>query len=73
MLRDFKAEIRSVAIAAATLAALGIAPLSACGVKGPLKLPPQPAATPRPSEAPAAPVQQTPAEADAPQPPATRP
>ena len=44
MLRDFIARFRMVA-AAFVAAAVGLAPLSACGVKGPLKPPPAPAAT----------------------------
>ena len=43
MLRDFIARFRMVAAAFAA-AAVGLATLSACGVKGPLKLPPAPAA-----------------------------
>jgi predicted small lipoprotein YifL len=45
MLRDFIARIRMVAVAFVA-AALSVAPLSSCGVKGPLKLPPAPAAEP---------------------------
>jgi predicted small lipoprotein YifL len=45
MLRDFIARIREVAIAVVA-AAMCAAPLSSCGVKGPLKLPPAPAAVP---------------------------
>jgi len=70
MLRDFTAGIRNVVIAAA----LAIAPLSACGVKGPLKLPPAPAAGSKASESPTAPAQETPPADVAPQAPAaTRP
>jgi predicted small lipoprotein YifL len=42
MLRDFIARFRMVA--AAFAAAVGLATLFACGVKGPLKPPPAPAA-----------------------------
>jgi predicted small lipoprotein YifL len=58
MLRDFIAKIRRVAIGLAVAAALGVAPLTACGVKGPLKLPPppSPAAGMPSSEPPAAPT-----------------
>jgi predicted small lipoprotein YifL len=45
MLRDFSARIRRAAIGLA-MAAAGIALLTACGVKGPLKLPSPPAAAP---------------------------
>jgi|KBSSwiStaDraftv2_1062776.scaffolds.fasta_scaffold82350_5 predicted small lipoprotein YifL len=68
MLRDFIAGVRNVVIAGA----IAIAPLSACGVKGPLKLPPAPAAGSKAPESPAAPAQETPADA-VPQPPAARP
>ena len=53
MLRDFIARIRNVAVAIVAVAAVGIAPLSACGVKGPLKLPPAPATGARPADSPA--------------------
>jgi predicted small lipoprotein YifL len=43
MLRDFIARFRMVATALAA-AAVGLATLSACGVKGPLKPPPAPGA-----------------------------
>jgi predicted small lipoprotein YifL len=43
MLRDFSDWFRRAAIGLA-MAAAGIAPLTACGVKGPLKLPSPPAA-----------------------------
>lgn len=72
MLRDFIARIRNVGVVIVTIAALGIAPLSACGVKGPLKLPAAPAAG-----APAADSQPKPAPETftepAPQPPSTAP
>lgn len=72
MLRDFIAGIRNVGVAIVTVAAVGIAPLSACGVKGPLKLPAAPAAG-----APAADSQPKPAPETftepAPQPPSTAP
>jgi len=64
MLRDFSARIRHAAIGLAVAVAVGIVPLAACGVKGPLKLPSPPAA------APAAPSSEPPAAADA-APPAT--
>jgi hypothetical protein len=74
MLRDFIARIRSVATAFAVAAAIGVAPLSACGVKGPLKPAPAPsaAAVAPPSEPPAAPAAPPPA-APAPQPPERKP
>jgi predicted small lipoprotein YifL len=56
MLREFSARIRRAAVGLAVAAAIGVAPLAACGVKGPLKLPPPPspvAGTPA-SEPPAA-------------------
>ena len=43
MLREFLDTHRRVAIAVATVVAIGAAPLAACGIKGPLKLPPAPA------------------------------
>jgi hypothetical protein len=74
MLRDFITRIRSVATAFAVAAAIGVAPLSACGVKGPLKLPPPPlpAAVAPSSEPPVAPAAPPPA-APAPQPPERKP
>lgn len=77
MLRDFNARIRKVAIAVVA-AAVCIMPLFACGVKGPLKLPPPAgaaaaagagASTP---DAQSAPTPETPATS-APKPPDTRP
>ena len=59
MLRDFIARIREVAIAFVA-AAICVAPLSSCGVKGPLKLPPAPAAAAS-AEAPSAPSAEPPA------------
>jgi predicted small lipoprotein YifL len=55
MLRDFIARFRMVA-AAFVAAAVSVAPLGACGVKGPLKLPPPAAAAgaPAPAAQPAA-------------------
>jgi predicted small lipoprotein YifL len=49
MLRDFSAHPRAVAAALLSLA------LAACGIRGPLKLPPAPAATPAPAAATPAP------------------
>ena len=40
MLRQFIARLRNVAVVSVTATTLGVAPLVACGVKGPLKLPP---------------------------------
>jgi predicted small lipoprotein YifL len=56
MVRDFFVRIRRVAIGLAMAAAIGVAPLCACGVKGPLKLPspPSPAAGAPSSDPPAA-------------------
>ena len=46
MLRQFITRFRNVAVVSVTATTLGVAPLVACGVKGPLKLPPPvPAAT----------------------------
>jgi len=74
MLREFSARIRRAAIGLAVAAAIGVAPLSACGVKGPLKLPPPPlpAAVVPSSEPPVAPAAPPPA-APAPQPPERKP
>jgi predicted small lipoprotein YifL len=47
MLRDFSTHPRAVA-AALLVAFLSLA-LAACGIRGPLKLPPAPAATPAPA------------------------
>ena len=44
MVRDFLVRIRLAAIGFAVAVAIGAAPLTACGVKGPLKLP-SPAST----------------------------
>jgi len=65
MLRDFIGRIREVAVAVVA-AAMCVAPLSSCGVKGPLKLPPAPAAVPS-AAAPAPEAQPAPSPA----PPAT--
>jgi predicted small lipoprotein YifL len=59
MLREFSARIRRPAIGLAVVVAIGVAPLAACGVKGPLKLPPPP------SPAAGAPSSEPPAAADA--------
>jgi predicted small lipoprotein YifL len=74
MLRDFTARIRPLAIACAVAAAIGVAPLSACGVKGPLKLPtpPSTAAGAASSESPPASTA-VPSEPPAPQPPERKP
>jgi predicted small lipoprotein YifL len=53
MLRDFSTHPRAVA-AALLVASLSLA-LAACGIRGPLKLPPAPAATPAPAAATPAP------------------
>ena len=46
MLRQFIARFRSIAVVCVAATTLAIASLTACGVKGPLKLPPAtPAAT----------------------------
>jgi predicted small lipoprotein YifL len=46
MLRQFIARFRNVAVVSVAATTLGIATLTGCGVKGPLKLPPPtPAAT----------------------------
>jgi predicted small lipoprotein YifL len=73
MLRDFIARFRMVA-AAFVAAAVSIAPLSSCGVTGPLKPPPKPAPVSAPEAQPAqtAPSTESPA-APAPKPPETRP
>jgi predicted small lipoprotein YifL len=78
MLRDFIARSRIVAVALVA-AALILVPLASCGVKGPLKLPPAPAAAPTagvpaPEAQPAqtAPSAESPAT-PAPKPPETRP
>jgi len=63
MLREFSARIRRAAIGLAVAAAIGVAPLAACGVKGPLKLPPPPAAE---AGAPSSEPPAAPAEAPAP-------
>jgi predicted small lipoprotein YifL len=42
MLRHFSARIRRAAVGLAVAAGIGVAPLTACGVKGPLKLPSPP-------------------------------
>jgi predicted small lipoprotein YifL len=63
MLRDFLPRPR--AVAATLLPALLAVTLAACGIKGPLKLPPAaPAATP-PAAAPAAPADGAPPPAPA--------
>jgi len=74
MLRDFIARIRGVAIGFAVAAAISVTPLSACGVKGPLKPAPTPpsAAVVPSSEPPAAPAA-APTAAPAPQPPERKP
>jgi predicted small lipoprotein YifL len=59
MLREFSVRFRRAAIGLAVAAAVGAAPLAACGVKGPLKLPSPPA------PAASAPVSEPPAAADA--------
>jgi predicted small lipoprotein YifL len=72
MLREIVARLRSVAVVAA--AGFGVALLSACGVKGPLTLPPKPppaTATPS-SEPPTAPAA-TPSDTAAPRPPERKP
>jgi predicted small lipoprotein YifL len=43
MLREFIGTSYRAACALAVAAAIGAAPLAACGIKGPLKLPPAPA------------------------------
>jgi predicted small lipoprotein YifL len=58
MLRDFLP--RPHAIAATLLPALLAVPLAACGIKGPLKLPPTAPAAASPAAAPAAPPDGTP-------------
>jgi len=72
MLRDFIVRIRRVAIGFAVAAAIGGVPLSACGVKGPLRLPtpPSPAASAPSTDSTEAP---TPTAAPAPQPPERKP
>lgn len=62
MVRDFVAPFRRNAIVFAVVAAIGAAPLAACGVKGPLKpaQPSAPNAGALPSEPPATTVQQPP-------------
>ena len=79
MLRQFIARFRNVAVVSVAAAALGIATLTACGVKGPLKLPPPtPAATgagageSSPATPPAAATTEPPA-ASAPKAPETKP
>jgi predicted small lipoprotein YifL len=77
MLRQFIARFRNVAVVSVAAATLGIATLTACGVKGPLKLPPPtPAATgagvSSPETPPAAATTERPA-ASAPKPPETKP
>lgn len=75
MLRQFIARFRNVAVVSLAAAILGIATLTACGVKGPLKLPPPtPAATgaSSPATPPAAATTEAPA-ASAPKAPETKP
>jgi predicted small lipoprotein YifL len=74
MLRDFTARIRRHAIALAVAAAIGVAPLTACGVKGALNLPPppSPAAGAPAAESPAASTT-SPSAAPAAQPPERKP
>ena len=62
MVRDFIASLRRNALVFAVLAAIGAAPLAACGVKGPLKAaqPPAPTTGALPSEPPASAVPQPP-------------
>jgi predicted small lipoprotein YifL len=74
MVRDFIARIRHVAIGSAVVAAIGVVPLAACGVKGPLKLPspPSPAAGAPSSDPPEA-SPAAPTAAPAPQPPERKP
>jgi predicted small lipoprotein YifL len=49
MLRQFIARFRNAAVVSVAAATLGITSLAACGVKGPLKLPPASPATPTPT------------------------
>jgi predicted small lipoprotein YifL len=74
MLREFFARIGRGIAAFFAGAALASTVLTACGVKGPLKLPETPAAAPgaRPSDTPTAPAPSSPLE-PAPQPPSTAP
>jgi len=60
MLRDLFDSHGRVAFAIAVVAAIGAAPLAACGIKGPLKPPPAPApaATSQPAEPAATPAPQ---------------
>ncbi len=53
MLRDFYGTHLRVAFAMTVVVAIGAAPLAGCGIKGPLKPPPVPAA-PAPTAEPAA-------------------
>jgi 2-oxoglutarate dehydrogenase E2 component (dihydrolipoamide succinyltransferase) len=46
MLRQFIARFRNAAVVSVAAATLGITSLAACGVKGPLKLPPPSPAAP---------------------------
>ena len=77
MLRQFIARFRNVAVVSVAATALGIAPLTACGVKGPLKLPPPtPAATGAGASSPATPpaaATTEPPAASAPKAPETKP
>jgi predicted small lipoprotein YifL len=60
MLRDFTGTPYRAACALAVAAAIGAAPLAACGIKGPLKPPPAPASAAPPFEHPPAPAPQPP-------------
>jgi predicted small lipoprotein YifL len=79
MLRQFIARFRNAAIVSVAATTLGIAALTACGVKGPLKLPPPAPATGAgagagtiaPETPPAATTEAPPASA--PKPPETKP
>ena len=78
MLRQFIARFRNFAVVSVAAATLVIAPLTACGVKGPLKLPPPPtpaaagAGVSSPEAPPAAATTEPPA-ASAPKPAETKP
>jgi len=74
MVRDFIVRVRGAAIVFAVAAAIGVAPLAACGVKGPLKLPaPASPATGAPSSEPPEAATPGPTASPAPQPPERKP
>jgi predicted small lipoprotein YifL len=77
MLRQFIARFRHVAVVSVAATTLGIAALAACGVKGPLKLPPPtPAAAGADAASPATPpaaATTEPPAASTPKPPETKP